>query len=183
MDENAYSAYLADVGQDFDAYSKRSRPPAAGDWTLPIAEILSILPGLWKSFWVPRCARGGLPLVHGDLTPEKILYAAHAPNRVVLTGWDSFHLGLPPSDLASLLGLHLCPEYDDALPFLRCYHQRLSNLGVSRYSFDDLLADYEIALLYECVALIKRFAREDLHEEILLQNALTALDSIRAAGY
>jgi thiamine kinase-like enzyme len=182
-DRNSYLAHLAYLKRDSEMFFKAHSDRAGQAHKDLYGEVLSILPGLWDSFWEGRISQGGLPLIHGDLNPRNILYPRHAPERVVLIDWEAQRRGLPTTDLAMLMGLHLCPDFDEVRPFLERYHQRLIQGGVKNYDFDDFLSDYEIALLFEMFFPLKLFAEAGIFDELMLEKAVHAVNSTSAAGF
>jgi len=83
-----------------------------------------------------------ITILHGDLHPGNMLLPKEN-GEAVFIDLEAVRMGLGAEDLAMLLGLHLAPERERALPLLERYHQRL---GRTDYAFESLLADYKIAL-------------------------------------
>jgi hypothetical protein len=182
-DEPSYLAHIDYLKRDFEIYVAGMGDCLEIGQCQIYPEMLALLPGLWNSFWKSRLSGRPLPLIHGDLNPRNFLYPNHSGGKVVLIDWEAHRLGLPGEDLAMLLGMHLCPEFDDALPFIRHYHHQLVQAGIKDYSFDDLIADYEISLIYGLFYPLKLYAQFGIQDESLIQNSILALNSIRQARF
>ena len=181
QDEASHEAYLSFTQRDLEFYVSQM----AGDVTPVQSRLyrsaLNALGGMWEKFWSPRLASGGLTLIHGNLNPCNVLYPNHSGGKVYFADWEMCCAGLPASDLTMLLGLNLCPDQEDAIPLLRRYHTSLCLAGVKEYPFDALLADYQIALLYELFFPIKRFAHSGILDCTIIENSLTAIESFEEA--
>lgn len=70
-------------------------------------KVLSSLPRLWKHLSDVK----GLTIIHGDAHVWNFLYPRD-PNKdkVRIIDWDSWTIGLGPSDLAYMMALHWYPE-------------------------------------------------------------------------
>jgi thiamine kinase-like enzyme len=183
QDETSYQVHIGYLKRDFEIYASGMSGSLEIQQLRIYSEILSILPDLWHTFWKPRLSHGPLPLIHGDLNPCNILYPNHSGGKVTLIDWEACRRDLPATDLVMLFGLHLCPEFEDVHPFLLHYQQHLARSGVKNYSFDDLISDYEIALLYELFKPLKLYAHQGIQDECMIQNSITALTSIQEARY
>ena len=86
-----------------------------------------------------------ITIVHGDLHPGNVLLPKGDTGRGIFVDLEAVRMGLGAEDLAMLLGLHLAPDRDSALPLLERYHRRLCE-RVEEYPFEALLADYRVAL-------------------------------------
>ncbi|MCL2301439.1 MAG: aminoglycoside phosphotransferase family protein [Firmicutes bacterium] len=84
-------------------------------------------------------------VIHGDLHPGNLLMPKDGGGRAVFVDLEAVRMGLGAEDLAMLLGLHIAPEKESALPLLERYHHRLCGRAEG-YAFDTLLADYQAAL-------------------------------------
>ena len=183
IDRRAYETFLGDLKRDLENYTTglgNSLQPERRNF---FDSVLDYLPKLWEDVWQRRLeARRALPLIHGDLNPCNIFYPNQARGRVVLVDWEANRRGLPTSDLAMLFGLHLCPEYDEVLPFLHAYHDCLYQAGVRGYSFGSLLDDYQIALMFELFYPIKLYSQAGILDQTMMDNAVSALESLNAAA-
>jgi len=105
-----------------------------------IAHLRSKMPGLLDE----RLHAGkNITVVHGDLHPGNILLPREGGGLGRFVDLEAVRMGLGAEDLAMLLGLHLAPERESALPLLERYHRGLGRTG---YPFEALLADYRVAL-------------------------------------
>jgi len=111
-----------------------------------------------------------ITVIHGDLHPGNILLPKAGAGRAVFVDLEAVRMGLGAEDLAMLLGLHLAPDRERALPLLERYHQKLAVTG---YSFEALLADYRIALAESLFFPIKLYSNgiDDIH---MMQKAILA---------
>jgi len=84
-----------------------------------------------------------ITVVHGDLHPGNVLLPRDNAGQGMFVDLEAVRMGLGAEDLAMLLGLHLAPDRERAMPLLERYHRRLNMNG---YTFEMLLEDYRIAL-------------------------------------
>jgi aminoglycoside phosphotransferase (APT) family kinase protein len=180
--QRAYETYLGFLRRDFEHYSSRLANLVPVAHLRLYTSVLTYLPHLWEEFWAPRLVEGRtLPIIHGDLNPCNVLYPHTYGDRVCLIDWEAHRRGLPTSDLAMLLGLHLCPDQEETLPLLRRYHTGLFQSGVRNYSFEDLLVDYQTALLYELFFPLKIYCQSGIQDQMMIDNAILALESFSDA--
>lgn len=138
---------------DWPAYVARRRaawPRVRADWpdgARPIYEsLVDGLDRLWDNHLRRRMA-GPLTLVHGDTYLSNFLLPRDGRGRGYLLDWQSPEIDLGAYDLANLCA----PFWTRAQRavaeerVLRRYHEAL---GVPGYSYEDLLADYRLALAY-----------------------------------
>ena len=182
-DQRAYQTFLGYLKRDLENYTTGLSASLEPERRSLFISVLDYLPRLWEEVWQKRLeTKRALPLIHGDLNPGNILYPNQAGGRVVLVDWEAYRRGLPTSDLAMLFALHLCPEYDEVLPFLHAYHNCLYQAGVREYSFSSLLEDYQIALMFEMFYPIKLYSQAGILDQAMMDNAVTALESFSAAA-
>ena len=116
-----------------------------------------LAPGMRRALAEARTAYGGLlraatngpaTLVHGDAHAWNCLTSTSGAAPVLLD-WEAWTVDTGAYDLASLIALRFDPETRRLLEpgLLRRYHDRLQALGVERYAWDVLLADYRRAVL------------------------------------
>jgi hypothetical protein len=112
------------------------------------------LPSFYQSVLAPRFqARRGLTLIHGDAFFTNFL-VPRAPGAAptCLLDWQSPCVDLNGYDLANLLASFWTPAQrhaaDREIRLLKRYHARLTGLGVTRYTWDDLCADYRAGLVF-----------------------------------
>jgi hypothetical protein len=177
-DRAAYDNFINHLRHDFEIYAHSMGSLVEPAHLRLYHSVLTFLPTCWDEIWVPRIESGRkLPLIHGDLGPANILYPHGGAGKVVFTNWETHRRGLPTSDLAMLLGCQLSPLYEDALPLLKVYHAALLRHGVKAYSFNDLLDDYQIALLFELFYPLQLFVRQGFLNQTMIDNAVLALES------
>ncbi len=87
----------------------------------------------------PRC------LTHNDFRPDNMMFGTEAGGRAItVLDWQSLGWGCCMADVAYFLAGAISPDErrvnEDRL--LRDYHARLTSLGVSGYSFDQMMDDY-----------------------------------------
>ena len=179
---DGYEKYIGYLRRDVEVFLTGMGGFITPEQTRFLQSVPSCLFSLWDSFWKPRLGSGkALPLIHGDLNPCNILYPRQPDGRVVVIDWEAYRRGLPATDLAMLFGLHLCPSFEDAFPYLREYHATLADVGGSSYSFNDLLEDYHAALMFELFFPIKLYSHQGIQDQTMLDNAFTALESFDAS--
>jgi thiamine kinase-like enzyme len=98
-----------------------------------------------EKVWGRLTNRIGLTLTHGDCHWWNFLFPKNSPDKVYLIDWHLWHIDLGARDLAFLLALggfaEPRPEIESDL--LKRYHETLAQNGVTDYSMDDLIRDYE----------------------------------------
>ena len=110
------------------------------------------LPALWHTYFIDRLEkRCGLTLNHGDLHPGNLLFPKD-PNRgnVLFADMEAYRVDLPTADLSMLIALHWSQDPGVALHLLRHYHEALCSYGVDDYSWEMLLQDYRVSMLFAC---------------------------------
>ena len=174
----AYAEFVGHLRRDSEIYTRGLGAQLGLARQRLLSSLLAFLPGLWEQSWKKRLERGAaLPIIHGDLNPLNVFFPRQPEGRVVLVDWEAHRRGLPTSDLAMLFGPHLCPEMEEFLPYLRSYHASLQKAGVRDYSFDDLLEDYQLALVYEVFFPIKLYSQAGILDQRMMDNAVLALES------
>ncbi|WP_427892854.1 phosphotransferase family protein [Kribbella sp. GL6] len=153
--------YWSDDSEGFERYAQRRR----ASWRSVLDQHRSWLPsdvvdlyertfdGLgnhWNTWLRPRMA-DRLTLVHGDAYFCNYLCPRPAgAGRAYLIDWQSACIDLGALDLVNLIATFWShdqrAEYE--VPLLREFHRRLTGYGVTGYSFDDLVQDYRLGLIY-----------------------------------
>jgi len=118
----------------------RAHKMEAGDFRRALAYLRGEMPKL-----IENRLRAGkhITVIHGDLHPGNVLL--NNAGQGVFVDLEAVRMGLAAEDLAMLLGLHLAPERERALPLLERYHRRLCERARG-YAFETLLDDYRAAL-------------------------------------
>jgi len=119
------------------------------------AQILAQLRLYWREYLASRMqSRANLTLIHGDAYFNNFLCprnpASEAPTYLI--DWQSPTCAIVGYDLANLLATFWTPEqrHDQQreVSALRAYHTTLQANGVSSYTWDDLVLDYQHGLIY-----------------------------------
>jgi aminoglycoside phosphotransferase (APT) family kinase protein len=116
-------------------------------------QVIAGLPALWTTHLRPRFdPPRNLTLVHGDAYFANFLTPVRSSTyRAYLIDWQE-----PSFDLGALDLVNLCVPFwnreqrvnqGHELGVLRRYHQRLVSAGIDKYSWDDLVLDYRVALV------------------------------------
>lgn len=89
-------------------------------------------------------------VVHGDVHTGNIALPCNENGTVKLLDWSLWHIDLPTYDLSYLLALHTSPELRNKVEkrLLGQYHTKL---GVTQYSFEQLMADYRLSILFQTI--------------------------------
>ena len=115
--------------------------------------VLAAFPGLWDRYLADRFGpMRAVTLSNGDCYFIQFL-CPHSPgDSTYLIDFDSVSANLPPYDLVYMFATFWTPEQrqeggrEEGL--LRRYHDTLQAHGVSGYTWDDLLTDYRLCVLY-----------------------------------
>ena len=110
-----------------------------------------IFASLPHPLWQAR--RAGLKqvtIVHGDVHVKNLAFPRSAGHPIHLADWSLWHIDLPTYDLAYLLALRMPKEKRNQIEMncLKEYHLRL---GISAYSFEQLLEDYRLSILFHTI--------------------------------
>lgn len=70
-------------------------------------------------------------------------------DTVRLIDWQSSEVGIGPADLAYMMALHWFPERRASLevPLLRRYHTRLTESGITAYSWENCWYNYRLSAI------------------------------------
>jgi hypothetical protein len=99
--------------------------------------------------WLRLTDARALTVTHGDAHTWNFLFPRSEAGLPYIIDWQLWHLDVGARDLAFMIGLHWDPALRQDLerPMLHLYHRRLTDAGVSNYSFDDLWLDYRRCLV------------------------------------
>lgn len=117
-------------------------------------QALTQLPAYWERYLQPRFeARKHLTLSHGDAYFANFLSPRGASSGTTyLLDWQSYSFDVAAEDLVNMCASFWTSQQRNEgqreLHILRRYHTRLQNYGVRNYSWDDLLTDYRMGLIY-----------------------------------
>lgn len=117
-------------------------------------QLLVRLPGYWERYLEPRFrARAQLTLEHGDAYFANFLCPKESGDSATyLLDWQSYSFDIGAYDLVNLCATFWTPEQRHEVQreekILRRYYACLQAHGVKSYSWDDLLRDYRMGLIY-----------------------------------
>lgn len=109
------------------------------------------------ALWPPRpfrerIANGqGLTIIHGDAHAWNFLYPRDPEaHRVRILDWALWQVGRATNDLAYMIAMHDFPDYRTRMerPLVRHYYDRLVELGVQGYTWDDCWLDYRLSAIH-----------------------------------
>jgi hypothetical protein len=130
----------------------------------------------WAERFIGRTEGGrGVTLLHGDAHTHNMLYPLDpARETACLVDWETYKRGIGAYDLAYML-VYSTPERrrPREAALLPAYHEGLQRGGVRSYSWDDLQADYRLAVI---ACLFPPMGWQSLP---MLGNALTAFEDWR----
>ncbi|MEH6487781.1 phosphotransferase [Hyphomonas oceanitis] len=130
---------------------------------------------------------GPFALTHNDFRLDNMLFGKPgAPKPIALVDWQTAAKGAPANDVAYFIGAGLTreerPKHEKAL--LRYYHDRLTEAGVTSYSFSDLYDDYRwfsfygMSVAFGAAMLVKQTERGDeMFLTMLRRHAAQARDN------
>ncbi len=116
--------------------------------------VLARLPQYWEKYLAPRFRnRQRLTLIHGDSYFVNFLCAKPpASGPTYILDWQSPGFDIGGYDLANLCAPFWTPEQrrenQREVLALRRYHATLQTHGVKDYTWDDLVIDYQIGLIF-----------------------------------
>jgi len=91
-------------------------------------------------------------LIHGDVRMDNAMFGDGKPglHPVVLLDWQAIMVSNPLQDISWMLSTCLKTDIrrDHEEELLRYYHAGLLEAGVTDYSFDQCIDDYEVGVLY-----------------------------------
>jgi len=117
-------------------------------------QTLAHLPRYWERYVEPRFrAKSNLTLVHGDAYFANFLSPKlPGADATYLLDWQSYGFDIGAYDLGNLCSTFWTPEqrHEDQREekILRRYYRGLQAQGVKNYSWDDLLTDYKMGLIF-----------------------------------
>ena len=89
--------------------------------------------------------RGPSCLIHNDFRPDNMAFASAQGGRpITIFDWQTVGAGAAMRDVSYFMGGALPPEIraKEEADLVRLYHQKLSELGVNDYSFEQAWEDY-----------------------------------------
>lgn len=158
-----------------------------GDRVSPLAvEIGEVMSSTWgrdSARVGPRC------LMHNDFRPDNMMFAtAEGGHPMTTVDWQTAGYGVGAADVAYFLGGAITPEerrtHEKAL--LDGYHAKLTSLGVSGYSRDDLNTDYAAGTFqlfltaFFAAMVVTQTERGDNMFFVMLNGAAAQIDDVGA---
>jgi thiamine kinase-like enzyme len=96
-----------------------------------------------------RLTKGNLTLIHGDAHAWNFLYPLDPGGEAVLVDWEAWDADVGVFDLAYMITLFWFPAHRARMekPLVQRYHKRLTEYGVTGYSWDDCWYDYRHSVI------------------------------------
>jgi thiamine kinase-like enzyme len=111
-------------------------------------KIFAILPHpLWKA---RRDNLKNVTVVHGDVQSNNFALPHESGQPLYLVDWALWHIDLLTYDLAYLLALHT-PSVQRTQIEMNCLKAYHAHLNISQYSFQQLLDDYRLSVLFHTI--------------------------------
>ena len=135
--------------------------------------------------WLRLVDSRALTVIHGDAHTWNFLFPRSGQGTPYLVDWQVWHLDVGPRDLAFMIALHWNRSVRQQLelPLLHHYHEKLTEAGVSNYSFDELFLDYRRCVVRNLTFPIILWSRGSPREawRQRLDNALAAYRDLDGA--
>jgi hypothetical protein len=109
-------------------------------------EVLAALPELYTRMTQHRA----YTVVHDDIHIGNVLYPRNAAtDSVRIIDWQTWNIDLGPKDLAHMMAIFWFREQRKSLerPLLKQYYDRLCEVGVADYSWEQLWSDYRLCVI------------------------------------
>ena len=121
-------------------------------------------------YWSLMCALGERPwtLLHQDFRCDNLFFGATPGDApIVVIDWQGIGRGPGAYDVAYVLGgsLQIGDRREHEERLVRLYHDRIVDLGVSDYTFDDLWTDYRLSHLVNTAVPVLTGGTMDLANE------------------
>lgn len=100
-------------------------------------------------------------IIHGDLHLDNLMFSDE--RGVVVLDWQGVSAGPSVADLCQFIvgSLSVADRRTAEMDLLRQYHDLLTTNGVEEYPLDDLVADYQRALVWQLAGIVGWLARVD----------------------
>lgn len=163
--EQQFATNLSTRQQEFDSFRCAVQSWFPADVLQQIATILPRLATLWRNHLQTRLARlQQVTVVHGDCYFRHFLYPReNGKSPVYLFDFDQVTVQTPAYDLVQLLVSYWTPtirrQNQREKQLLQCYHAALVDTGVDDYSFEQLMSDYRLMIVFQLFAAIKEQVR------------------------
>ena len=113
-----------------------------------IRKVFSLYPQLVYE----RIKKENITIIHNDVSLWNCFFPKDLENeksKAILTDWQTWTLGVGPTDLAFMFGFYWYPERRTRMEkgLIKRYHTNLVKFGVKNYSWDDCWYDYKLGAL------------------------------------
>ncbi len=151
QDEEHFRDYCLDMDQNWQSCLAKE-----GDW-LPkddISEMLRLLPGAWERYLAKRFPPyNQLTFLHTDAYLANFLVPrTDKSGRVYMMDWQSPYTGIGAYDLVIMCASFWTPaqrkENNREETMLRRYFATLSAHGVTNYTWEQLMEDYRLMIMF-----------------------------------
>ena len=154
QDQAGYGSFVGRARTDWAAFIAAEGAWFPADLRALYERTLERFPALWEGYLAQRIpTRRNLTLTHGDCYLSQFLCP------IVPAGGQTYLIDFqgPATDLCTIDLVFLFATFwtsaqrqegEREQRLLRCYHQALQARGVQAYSWDDLMADYRLALIF-----------------------------------
>ncbi|WP_211829786.1 phosphotransferase [Kistimonas asteriae] len=163
--EQQFATNLSIRQQEFDAFQQAVQSWFPAELLQQLATILPHLPTLWRNHLQTRLTNlQQVTVVNGDCYFRHFFYPNTDDNRpVYLFDFDQATIQTPAYDLVQLLVSYWMPETRSQdqreKRLLQHYHAALIDTGVNNYSFEQLMDDYRLMVIFQLFAAIKEQIR------------------------
>ena len=126
-----------------------------------VHELMRQLVGQYESV-LNALSQRPVTMIHGDFHLDNLVFSRPGePPAVTVIDWQSVARGPAVVDLSLFMvgSLSAADRRASEFDLLSRYHQLLVEHGVREYSFDDLQADYRLALLWQLAGTVGWLAR------------------------
>ncbi len=154
-DEEGFAASHRQFSDEWRALRERESDALPDEIRTLYDAALAALPRIWERLLAERmAARRHLTLSHGDCYLSQFLcpLPGSSDQNTYLIDFQGASGDLPAMDLVFLFAAFWTPEQrhegDREQRLLRAYLDALDKMGVHNYRWDDLVADYRIALAF-----------------------------------
>jgi thiamine kinase-like enzyme len=131
--------------------------------------------------WMEQVAdgfSGNVTLIHLDCSAKNLFIPRDRRRDPILFDWALFRSGNPALDLATLLCYSMNPSEHQLMPELvGRYHNKLTELGVGDYRYEELWRDYQLACLWRMVAPVANAAFGTAARDKLARTIIPRLES------
>ncbi len=163
--EQHFATNMAGRQQEFDGFQQAVKAWFPAEHLQQLAAILPHLPKLWRKYLQPRMNNlEQVSIIHGDCYFRHFFYPKNGDSQpVYLFDFDQATIQTPAYDLVQLLVSYWMPairrEDQREKRLLQHYHAALMDTGVEGYTFEQLMNDYRLMIIFQLFAAIKEQVR------------------------